>query len=241
MKRGNKSIMWDYKKGKINILVVEDNANITESFKYFLKMNGFMVSVASSKKQAISYIENYKFDMFLLDVQLPDGTGFELCRYIRSKLDKPIIFISAVAEETNIVYGLDMGADDYIAKPFGNSEVLSRIRCVLRRYMVKEGNSNIIKYKNIRVDIDKAKVYNECKEIFLTNLEYKILLMFLNNINKIITRDELLEKIWDVDGNFVNDNSLSVYIKRLRRKIANSDCKEGSLIQTVRGIGYILN
>ena len=152
--------------------------------------------------------------------------------------EKPIIFISARAEESNIVYGLDIGADDYITKPFRNNELVSRIRSVLRRYPSERKAKNVIIFGNLKVDLDKAKVYENSEEIFLTNLEYKILLLFLNNINRIITRDELLDKIWDIDGNFVNDNTLSVYIKRLRTKISE---KDKPLIKTVRGIGYIIN
>lgn len=233
--------MLDYTENKVKILVVEDNKDIIESFKYVLEKEGFIVQVANTKNMAITYIQNNKFDMFLLDIQLPDGTGFEICKYIKSLLDIPVIFISGRAEETNIVYGLDIGADDYIIKPFGNNELTSRIKSVLRRYQVCKQNENIINYKNLRIDLQTAKVYNNNEDVFLTHLEYKILLMFLNNKNRIITREELLEKVWDIDGNYVNDNSLSVYIKRLRLKIMDKKSQEKQRIQTIRGIGYILN
>ena len=142
-------------------------------------------------------------------------------------------------EEINGVYGLDIGADDYITKPFRSDELVSRINCVLRRYKKQVQDNNIIKYRNIKVNIETAKVYKDNEEIFLTNLEYRILLMFINNINKLITRDELLEKIWDIDGNYVNDNTVSVYIKRLRMKMG--DTEECQMLKTIRGIGYILN
>ncbi|MBR2787073.1 MAG: response regulator transcription factor [Clostridia bacterium] len=233
--------MLEYTENKIKILIVEDNEAIIESFTYLLEKEGFIVQVASTKKQAIAYIKNNQFNIFLLDVQLSDGTGFELCRYIKDLYNKPIIFVSAMTDEANVVYGLDMGADDYITKPFRNSELVSRIRSVLRRYTLNNSFTHVINYKNIKVDVDRARVYNNQEEIFLTNLEYRILLMFLNNANKVITRDELLEKVWDIDGNYVNDNSLSVYIKRLRHKIANTRHAERQIIQTVRGIGYILS
>lgn len=172
-------------------------------------------------------------------MQLPDGTGFDVCKYIKQKSDMPIIFISARTEEINVVYGLDIGADDYITKPFRNDELVSRINCVLRRYQKQVQDKNIIKYKNIKVNIETAKVYKDNEEVFLTNLEYKILLMFINNVNKLITREELLEKIWDIDGNYVNDNTVSVYIKRLRMKMG--DTEECQMLKTIRGIGYILN
>ena len=227
---------------KINILVVEDNKSIIEGLDYLLEKEGFKAKIINTKEQANKEIINDTYDLFLLDVELPDGTGFEICKNIRKISNKPIIFISARAEEANIVYGLDIGADDYITKPFRNYELVSRIKSVLRRYMPfanKNVEQNILKYGNIKVDLDKAKVYKNYEEIQLTNLEYKILLKFLNNTNKIITRNELLEAVWDIDGNFVNDNTLSVYIKRLRLKL--SDNKNNQFIQTVRGMGYILN
>lgn len=231
--------MSDYSNNKIKILLVEDSINILEGLKYLLEKESFEVTVASTKKQALEVIKQIDFDLYLLDVQLPDGTGFDVCKVIKNKSDKPVIFISERAEEVNVVYGLDIGADDYISKPFRSTELVSRIKSVLRRYNKAKMISKIINCNNIKVDLDKAKVYKNQKEVILTNLEYRILLLFLNNANKLITRDEILEKIWDVDANFVNDNTLSVYIKRLRKKI--SDNNEAELIKTVRGMGYMLN
>lgn len=228
-------------KENVKILIVEDSINIIESLEYILKKENFDVQIVNTKIEALETIKNHEFDLFLLDVQLPDGTGFEICKFIKGISDKPVIFISERIEESNIVYGLDIGADDYITKPLRNSELISRIKSVLRRYNSYISTNNIITYSNLKVDTDKAKVYKNSKEIFLTSLEYKILLMFLNNIGKVITREELLEKIWDIDGNYVNDNTLSVYIKRLRLKISNPKDSEKQTIQTVRGIGYILN
>lgn len=226
---------------KIKILIVEDNRSIIDGLEYLLKKEGFDVNIVNSKKQSIEYIKKYDFDLFLLDVELPDGTGFEICKYIKGISNKPIIFLTARIEESNIVYGLDLGADDYITKPFGNNELISRIKSVLRRYTFDNVSKNTLIYDNLKVDLDKAKVYKNNEELFLTKLEYRILLMFLNNENRIITRNELLEKIWDVDGNFVNDNTVSVYIKRLRMKISDRKSRENQIIQTVRGMGYILN
>ena len=223
---------------KIKILVVEDNKSIIESLGYLLQKEGFEATIVNTKNEAISYIKNNEYDLFLLDVELPDGTGFDICKYIRNNTEKPIIFLSARAEESNIVYGLDIGADDYITKPFRNNELISRIKSVLRRYPEENKKKSIIIYDHIKVDLDTAKVYKDSDEVELTNLEYKILLLFLNNANKVITRNEILDKVWDIDGNFVNDNTLTVYIKRLRNKIAVNNKQ---LIQTVRGIGYILN
>lgn len=224
---------------EMNILVVEDNELIVESLEYILKKEGYTVFLAKTKKDAIWNINNHQFNLILLDVQLPDGTGFEICKHIKEISDIPIIFLTGRGEESNIVYGLDIGADDYIIKPFGNNELLSRINSVLRRYMKKSYQSNEINYRNLKIDIEKAEVYKDNEHIYLTNLEYKILLLFLNNKNKLVTRERILEKIWDVEGNYVNDNTLSVYIKRLRLKIG--DTGENQMIKTVRGIGYMLN
>ena len=222
------------------ILVVEDNKSIIESLKYVLEKEGFSTTIAHTKKEAFSYIAQNKYNLFLIDVQLPDGTGFELCKYIKRNLDLPVILASAVGEESNVVYGLDLGADDFIVKPYRNNELIARINCVLRKE-AKNKSKNIIIYRNIRIDLRNAQVFNNQtnEEIIFTSLEYKLLLLFLKNKNKLVTRSEILEKVWDIDGNFVNDNTLSVYIKRLRQKICNTDEKE--VIQTIRGIGYILH
>lgn len=224
----------------IKILVVEDNATIIDGLKYVLQKEGYEIKIVMSKAEALKTIDNEKFDLFLLDVQLPDGTGFEICEYIKQIENLPIIFTSAIGEEVNVVYGLDLGADDFIIKPFRNNELLARIKCVLRRYKEIQNSHNIIFYRNLKIDTQKAKVTNENnEEIYLSCLEYKLLLLFLENINKIISRKELLEEIWDIDGNYVNDNTLTVYIKRLRKKIESNDDKQ--TIQTIRGIGYMLN
>ena len=168
-----------------------------------------------------------------LDITLPDGNGFNICKFVKERKDIPIIFLTARDEETNVVMGLDLGADDYIIKPFRTRELISRINSVFRRYNKADINSNIIKYKDIKIDMNQAKVYKGEQEIIFTSLEYRIVLMLFSNVNKLITRDELLEKIWDVAGNFVNDNTLTVYIKRIREKL-----EDENIIKTVRGLGY---
>ena len=215
------------------ILLVEDNETIILGLKYSLEQEGFEVDVAKSVKETQKKLEN-TFDLYLLDISLPDGNGFEICKEIKSKQDVPVIFLTARDEETNVVLGLDIGADDYIIKPFRIRELISRINSVLRRYDKNMANSRII-YQDIVIDTKKAKVYQNNQEIIFTSLEYKILLMLFTNQNKLITRDQLLDKIWDIAGNFVNDNTLTVYIKRIREKIGD---KQGNIIQTVRGIGY---
>lgn len=214
------------------ILLIEDNEAIIMGLKYSLEQENFQVISAKTAKESKEKLDDKNIDIVLLDVSLPDGNGFEICKEIKEKNDIPIIFLTAQDEETSIVLGLDLGADDYIVKPFRTRELISRIKSVLRRYGKREEN-NIIQYKDIKIDTISAKVYKNNKEIIFTSLEYRILLMLFTNQNKLITREQLLEKIWDIAGNFVNDNTLTVYIKRIREKL-----EDDSIIKTVRGLGY---
>ena len=217
------------------ILLVEDNETIIMGLKYSLEQEKFYVETVKDIVTAKSKINKEKFDLYLLDIALPDGEGYEICKYIKEKGDYPVIFLTAKDEETNIVQGLDMGADDYVVKPFRMRELISRINSVLRRYDKEITNENQIKFKDIIMDNNTAKVYKNGQERVLTSLEYKILLLLVNNKNILVTREQILDKIWDMAGNFVNDNTLTVYIKRIREKLND---KEGKIIETVRGIGY---
>lgn len=214
-----------------NILLVEDNDTIIMGLKYSLEQENFKVISAQNVLEFNEKIDKNDIDLVLLDVSLPDGNGFEICKEIKSKKDIPVIFLTAQDEEISVVLGLDLGADDYIVKPFRTRELISRINSVLRRYGHNE--SNLIQYKNIKIDTSSAKVYKDNEEIIFTSLEYKILLMLFSNQNKLISREQLLEKIWDIAGNFVNDNTLTVYIKRIREKLGDE-----TIIKTVRGLGY---
>ena len=214
-----------------HILLVEDNDTIIMGLKYSLEQENFKVISAQNVLEFNENIDKNDIDLVLLDVSLPDGNGFEICKEIKSKKDIPVIFLTAQDEETSVVLGLDLGADDYIVKPFRTRELISRINSVLRRYGHNE--SNLIQYKNIKIDTSSAKVYKDNEEIIFTSLEYKILLMLFSNQNKLISREQLLEKIWDIAGNFVNDNTLTVYIKRIREKLSDE-----TIIKTVRGLGY---
>ena len=214
-----------------HILLVEDNYTIIMGLKYSLEQENFKVISAQNVSEFNGKIDKNDIDLVLLDVSLPDGNGFEICKEIKSKKDIPVIFLTAQDEETSVVLGLDLGADDYIVKPFRTRELISRINSVLRRYGHNE--SNLIQYKNIKIDTSSAKVYKDNEEIIFTSLEYKILLMLFFNQNKLISREQLLEKIWDIAGNFVNDNTLTVYIKRIREKLGDD-----TIIKTVRGLGY---
>ena len=223
---------------KINmkkILLVEDNETIIMGLKYTLEQEGFEVETAKNIVSAKSKIKKQEYDLYLLDITLPDGEGFEICKDIKEKSNSPVIFLTAKDEETDVVQGLDMGADDYVVKPFRTRELISRINSVLRRYEKNTNSENQIKCQNIIIDNNTAKVYKDGQEIILTCLEYKILLLLFNNKNILVTREQILDKIWDVAGNFVNDNTLTVYIKRIREKIGD---KDGKIIQTIRGIGY---
>ena len=215
------------------ILLVEDNETIVMGLKYSLEQENFQVISALNVEKGKDILNTETIDLILLDVTLPDGNGFELCKYIKQKLDIPVIFLTAQDEETSVVIGLDMGADDYIVKPFRTRELISRINSVLRRYDKNIEKASIVQYKNIKIDTNMAKVYKDNEEIIFTSLEYKILLMLFTNQNKLITREELLDKIWDIAGNFVNDNTLTVYIKRIREKL-----EDDTIIKTVRGLGY---
>lgn len=214
------------------ILLVEDNPSIILGLEYLLKEEKFEYKITKNKRDTLNLLDQEKFDIVLLDVSLPDGNGFDICKYIKEKKDTPIIFLTAKDEEKDVVLGFDLGADDYIIKPFRNRELISRIKNVLRR---KQNIGNYLIHSNIKIDLNLGKVYKDNEEITLTKLEYKILVNLFSNKNRLITREEILNDIWDIAGNFVNDNTLTVYIKRIREKIGD---KEGKIIETVRGLGY---
>lgn len=213
-----------------SILIVEDNEVIVKGLRYLLEQEKFKVSVCKNAKETMDAVGKQDIDLVVLDITLPDGDGFELCKYIKQYTDIPIIFLTAKDEEQDVVKGFDLGAEDYIIKPFRNRELLSRINNVLRRF---SRESNEILYKKIRINLDEKSVYIDNKNVEFTGLEFKILVLLFTNIGKTITREQILEKIWDVAGNFVNDNTLTVYIKRIRDKLGEAD-----YIKTIKGIGY---
>ncbi len=222
-------------------LVLEDDSTIGYGIKYSLNQEGFEVLLCTDCKTAIERLDSGadNIDFAILDLTLPDGNGYDICKRIKSQADIPVIFLTACDEEVNVVMGLDMGADDYITKPFRVRELISRIKSIIRRY---ERSNNMggskLQIKDITVDFGAGKVYKEGREIILTALEYRLFLTFLNNRGQVLSRNQLLSGIWDVSGDYVNDNTLTVYIKRLREKLETDGDK---FIETVRGRGYRLN
>lgn len=218
------------------ILIVEDDAAIATPLARFLSAEGFRVQTASGQTEALEAIAAAEFDLVLLDVGLKDGNGFAVCSAVKQRTQSAVIFLSASGDEFSVVTGLDLGADDYIAKPFRPRELVSRIRSVLRR---TGKTQSVLSAGAVRVDTDRACVTKNGQELPLSALEYRLLLVFLTHRGQTLTRAKLLEEIWDVAGNFVNDNTLTVYIKRLRDKLED-DPQEPALIRTVRGVGYRL-
>lgn len=217
-----------------HILLVEDNESILMGLTYLLQEEQYTYDTAKSKRETLEKLDANKYDLILLDIGLPDGSGFDLCRTIKKEWESPVIFLTAKDEERDVVEGFDLGADDYIIKPFRNRELISRIKNVLRR---NGKDSSVLEYRNIRIDTLSCKIYRDEEEVTLTKLEYKILTTLFGKPKKLFTREEILNSIWDIDGNFVNDNTLTVYVKRIREKIGDTD---GSIIETVRGLGYRL-
>ena len=218
------------------ILIIEDDETIAFGIKTYLDKNKYEIRYANNLKRGKELLKiDIDIDLVLLDLNLPDGSGYDFCSYVKSIKDIPIIFLTVRDEEVDIVKGLDMGGDDYITKPFKLSVLNSRIVAVLRRNLKQQMQEDILRCNNIKVSKLKARVYIDNREIAMTKGEYSLLLTLIENKNCILTRETLLGKLWDVNGEFVNDNTLSVAIKRLREKIG-----ESSSIKTVRGLGYRL-
>lgn len=216
------------------ILLVEDDKTIVSNLTEFLTREGFSVKSTSGQAGAIAALDGERFDLVLLDISLSDGNGFAVCSAIKSDHGIPVIFLTASGDEYSTVTGFDLGADDYVPKPFRPRELVSRIKNILRL----TGNvGSVIKLGNVEVDTVKGTATKSGKDLYLSALEYRLLLVFINNRGIVLSRNKLLESIWDIAGEFVNDNTLTVYIKRLREKI-EEDPQEPSIIKTVRGLGY---
>jgi two-component system response regulator VicR len=219
------------------ILIVEDDGIIATGLEYALEQEGFTVAVCRNAAESFAFIQHNEMDMALLDVSLPDGNGYDVCRFIKGKRDIPVLFLTVNDDEANVVMGLDLGADDYISKPFRLRELISRIHSVFRRYRKDGESKHLISIGDLLIHSSQAKVFKNQEEVILTALEYRLLLTLVNHEGQVLTRNQLLEGLWDIAGDFVTDNTLSVYIKRLREKI-ETDPQNPSIIQTIRGLGY---
>ena len=220
---------------KQKLLVVEDDRSIAVGLEYSLGQEGFGVTLCAGVADALEALKTERFDLAVLDLSLPDGSGYDVCRAIKRQGDMPVIFLTARDDEVSVVMGLDMGADDYITKPFRIRELTSRIRSVLRR--AGQGGSTLMDFGPVQINAALGKVYKNGQDVFLSALEYRLLMTLANHAGQVLSRNQLLESIWDVSGDFVNDNTLTVYIKRLREKIED-DPQNPVVIETARGLGY---
>ena len=212
----------------MEILLVEDNLVIVKGLEYSFKQENYELNVATNLEQASQIIKSKKIELIILDITLPDGNGLEFYENTIKKLNIPSIFLTAQDDEETVVKALNLGAEDYITKPFGTKELFARINKIILR----NRDNTIINVKDIKFDMDKMIVYKEEKMIELTSLELKILYLLFSNLNKVVKRDDIIEKIWEWTGNDVNDNTVTVYLKRIREKL------ETDIITTVKGIGY---
>ena len=221
------------------ILLVEDDQNFVFGIEYTLSSEGYNVIVANSLQEARTSLTNHDIDLILLDVNLPDGTGYELCKEIRQTSETPIIFLTALDEEANIVAGLDLGGDDYMTKPIRTKELISRIKAVTRRHQKSNDGTieNVWTSGEIKIHLLEGIVLKNDQEIMLTGLEYRLLLMLMTHYKQISSRSAILHHLWDMSGEFIDDNTLSVHIRRLREKIEDNPAIPKYIV-TVRGIGY---
>ena len=216
------------------IFLVEDDREIAKNLTLLLRSEGFTVTHAPTREEAFAAADGNKFDLALIDIALPDGNGFTVYTKIKETQDIPVIFLTASGDETSVVTGLNMGADDYITKPFRPRELIARIGTALR----KNGRSGAaFEICGLSVDMAGGVVKKYGREVFLSALEYRLLLYFLQHKGKLVTRENLRDAIWDSAGEYVSDNALNVYVKRLREKV-ETDPAEPELIVTVRGLGY---
>lgn len=218
------------------IFLVEDDPAIAKNLALLLRSEGFAVTHAATRKEALAALAGSLFDLALVDISLPDGNGFTVCTEIRESQEIPVIFLTASGDEASVVTGLNMGADDYVTKPFRPRELIARIKAALRK---RGRQGSAFEVGGLQVDMASGVVRKDGREVFLSALEYRLLLIFINNPGIIITRGRLLDELWDAAGEFVNDNTLTVYIKRLREKIED-DPANPQIILTVRGTGYRL-
>lgn len=224
-----------------NILLLEDDLSLVDGLQYSLRKNGFEVTIARTVGEAMPQLaDSGRFDLLLLDVTLPDGTGFEVCEKIRRQGSRiPIIFLTASDEEVNVIRGLDCGGDDYITKPFKLGELCSRMRALLRRAGMSGQNASagVMACGDIMIDLLGSRVLLKGRMLDLTGAEYRLLCLLVKNAGRVVTRSRILDELWDSTGDFVDDNTLSVYVRRLREKVEEDPSRPSRLL-TVRGFGY---
>ena len=223
----------------VKLLVVEDDPIIQEGLRIALAQEGCEIIAADSVQKALSCLAAHSdLDLCILDIMLPDGTGYDVCAAIRRQSELPIIFLTACDDEVHTVHALEQGADDYIAKPFRMRELMARIKAVMRRTGQHQTEPDVVRVGRNEINLRAGKVYRDGSEIFLTAMEYKLLLIFVSHRGQILSRSQLLHLIWDAAGDYVTDNTLTVYVKRLRNKLEQDG--DPATIQTVRGMGYRL-
>ncbi|NFJ21187.1 response regulator transcription factor [Clostridium botulinum] len=220
-----------------SILLVEDNMSLNRGIQFSLMKEGYNVIATDSIKESQQKLNKEKVDLIILDINLPDGNGFDYCLDIRKTSNIPIIFLTALDSEIDVVNGLDMGADDYITKPFRLRELISRVNAIIRRTS-NDCDFNIIQSKDIVFYINEMKIEKHGKEIFLSKTELKLLQYFMKNYQKILSKEQIIESLWNIDGEFINENTVAVNIRRIREKIEEVPSKP-EYIQTIRGIGYV--
>ena len=222
------------------ILLLEDDLSVISGLSFALKKQGFEIEIARTMKEAGACWRKGRYNLFILDVSLPDGCGFDFCRMVRKESEVPIIFLTASDEEMNIIMGLDIGGDDYITKPFKLGVLLSRVNALLRRTKNIRRNDTELISNGIKIDLLQTQVCKNREQIDLTAGEYKLLCLFMQNPNIVLTKDQILQRLWDCDANYIDSSTLTVYIRRLRMKVENNP-SEPEMILTVRGMGYKWN
>ena len=222
------------------ILLLEDELSLISGLSFALTKQGFEIEIARTMKEAGACWRKGRYNLFILDVSLPDGCGFDFCRMVRKESEVPIIFLTASDEEMNIIMGLDIGGDDYITKPFKLGVLLSRVNALLRRTKSIRRNDTELISNGIKIDLLQTQVCKNGEQIELTAGEYKLLCLFMQNPNIVLTKDQILQRLWDCDANYIDSSTLTVYIRRLRMKVENNP-SEPEMILTVRGMGYKWN
>lgn len=219
------------------ILLLEDDLSLINGLSFAFKKQGFELTVARTLKEADELWGEGKYDLLVLDVSLPDGTGFEFCKKVRQVSKVPIIFLTASDEEVNIIMGLDIGGDDYITKPFKLGVLVSRINALLRRAKDFRSTDTELQSNGIKVLLLQGQVFKNDKQLDLTAAEYKLLCLFMKNPNVVLTKEQILDKLWDCEGNYIDSSTLTVYMRRLRMKIEDNP-SEPQMLLTVRRMGY---